>query len=79
MPAADREWLEQQTRARCAERVTTPTEEQIREAAALVADLYEVAAAYGVDVGLVDGVTSFIDIGVDAIRARDHRKSATTH
>lgn len=79
MPAVDREWIEQETRRRCLARLTladrvedgTTTDSQIAESAALAVDLYETAASYGISKAAADAVTSFIDVAIDAIRARD--------
>jgi hypothetical protein len=76
MPAADRAWIEQETRRRSMiwpPNVQASTEAQILEAAALAIDLYETAASYGIARGTADGVTSFIDSAIDVIRARDRR------
>jgi len=78
MPAADREWVEAETRKRSQlgpEWGWQPTEAQIAESAALAVDLYETAAGYGINKAGVDAVTSVIDSAIDMIRARDRAKS----
>jgi len=74
MPTVEREWIEKETRRRSMiwpRHVLASTEAQILDAATLAVDLYETAAAYGIDRGTADAVTSFMDAAIDAIRARD--------
>jgi hypothetical protein len=76
MPAADREWVERETRARCGKltmRDIWPTEKQMAESAALAIDLYETAVSYGVVKSTTESVISFIDCAIDAIRGRDRQ------
>jgi len=65
----DRQQIKLLTRIRCAHRPGMQDLE-ITEACRLAVALYATAASYGAGILIADAVTSFIDIAIDAIRAR---------